>query len=270
MHFEELLVGNTALSSSSLTADRYIASNRFNVRNGADAKFEKRWADRKSRIAQLPGFRFFTLLRRIEDFGVDYAEDGNLGNYISLTVWEDKPAFDSWRTGDAFKEAHGGGGIMDFINLLSTALFILNGGPKPAFYDGLSPLSGKDVKKTEAPGGWRNINADGENLLPPDVFVAMNKYKIPKGKEIEFETSFTKGDKSLREVPGFQFSTVMRRDATKADDGYNYISMAVWEDRKHYEDWFKSNTLVEALSSSVASTRAYYEGKLAIFSEVGP
>jgi hypothetical protein len=37
---------------------------------------------------------------------------------------------------DAFKEAHGGGGLSGFVGLLTTALFILDGGPKPAFYDG--------------------------------------------------------------------------------------------------------------------------------------
>ena len=72
-------------------------------------KFEKRWADRKSRVAQLEGFRFFTLLKRVAIPGIsDYSKDGDFGNYVSLTVWENKDCFDAWRTGDAFKEAHGG------------------------------------------------------------------------------------------------------------------------------------------------------------------
>jgi hypothetical protein len=28
-----------------------------------------------------------------------------------------QPAFDAWRTGEAFKEAHGGGGIGDFMKV---------------------------------------------------------------------------------------------------------------------------------------------------------
>jgi hypothetical protein len=32
---------------------RYIATNRFNVRPGKEAAFEKRWATRKSRLARL-------------------------------------------------------------------------------------------------------------------------------------------------------------------------------------------------------------------------
>eukprot|EP01036_Dinobryon_divergens_P047101 gene47101-63079_t len=120
MHFEEAITGNTALAAESLPAQRYIATNRFKVRDNNDAKFEKRWADRTSRIANLPGFRFFTLLRRVKEYGADYSDDGNFGNYISMTVWENKETFDDWRTGDAFKEAHGGGGITDFIKLLTT------------------------------------------------------------------------------------------------------------------------------------------------------
>ena len=83
--FEEATIGNQKLSSDSLKRERYVASNRFNVKNGAGPKFEKRcenvflsaispssinnfsyrkslcssWADRESRLAELPGFRFF-------------------------------------------------------------------------------------------------------------------------------------------------------------------------------------------------------------------
>jgi heme-degrading monooxygenase HmoA len=145
------------LSSSALPAERYIATNRFNVRPNNGPKFEKRWAERKSRLAELNGFRFFTLLRRVEEFGANYEQDGDNGNYISLTVWEDKPSFDAWRQGDAFKEAHGGGKITDFIQLLTTAIFILNGGPKPAFFDGLLPIQNKIDFNLETEGGWRKV-----------------------------------------------------------------------------------------------------------------
>ena len=53
-------------------------------------------------------------------------------NYISFTLWATKDDFNAWRTGEAFKEAHGGGGIVDFLKLIGTALFIIDGSPKPA------------------------------------------------------------------------------------------------------------------------------------------
>ena len=72
MHFEEAVMGKTNLGTESLRAERYIATNRFNVRPNKGPKFEKRWADRKSRLAKLDGFRFFTLLKRVSLFGQRY------------------------------------------------------------------------------------------------------------------------------------------------------------------------------------------------------
>ena len=37
----------------------------FTVRPGREAKFEKRWADRSSRLASLDGFKYFHLMRRV-------------------------------------------------------------------------------------------------------------------------------------------------------------------------------------------------------------
>ena len=34
--------------------------------------------------------------------------------YVSFTIWETKKDFTFWRKGPAFKEAHGGGGILDW------------------------------------------------------------------------------------------------------------------------------------------------------------
>jgi hypothetical protein len=42
------------------------------------------------RLAELQGFRWFSLLRRIDAEYTDYKAEGAFGNYVSLTVWEDK------------------------------------------------------------------------------------------------------------------------------------------------------------------------------------
>ena len=100
----------------------------FKVRPNQEAKFEKRWADRKSRLSQLEGFRLFSLFRRIESpsdiaqLCPSYTVPENNGkdsfNYISFTIWKNKDNFNAWRTGEAFKEAHGGGSIIDFMKLI--------------------------------------------------------------------------------------------------------------------------------------------------------
>ena len=136
-------VGTLTVSDDQLKRERYVASNRFRVQEGKGPAFEKRWAERPSRLAKLPGFRYFTLMRRVEPPSdvatTGYDEDE--ANYVSFTIWETKDGFDGWRKGDAFKEAHGGGTIFGFMSMLVSSLMILKGGPKPAFYDGLLSLS---------------------------------------------------------------------------------------------------------------------------------
>ena len=280
MHFEEALMGNTALAQDALKAERYIATNRFNVRKGQEAKFEKRWADRKSRIAQLQGFRFFSLLKRVDAPGADYSKDGEEGSYISMTVWEDKDCFDAWRTGDAFKEAHGGGGLTSFIQLITTALFILDGKPRPAFYDGLLPVTSTETMPFVSAEGWRKVEADGVNLLPTDIFVAQNRFVVKTGKERDFEERWASRESKLASVPGFLGFYMLRRDAAKADDNFNYISTSLWKDMDSFQAWQRSPEFASAHSKASPSAGesiyegpprvAFYEGKLALSSPRGP
>jgi hypothetical protein len=58
-------VGSLNLAAEQIPAERYIATNRFKVKKGAEAKFEKRWQERKSRLAELDGFQFFTIMQRV-------------------------------------------------------------------------------------------------------------------------------------------------------------------------------------------------------------
>jgi len=115
--------GSSLTSKGLLKRDRYIATNRFAVRQGKAAKFEQRWANRKSRLAELDGFRYFHLMRRVilnDDGGSSYDEGNDevsaQGNMVSFTVWEKKSDFSAWRTGEAFKEAHGGTSIGAFVS----------------------------------------------------------------------------------------------------------------------------------------------------------
>lgn len=99
-------------------------------------RFEKRWADRKSSLKTLEGFRFFQLLRRDSFSGSIKYEEGE-PDYMSMTVWETKKNFNSWRTGYAFKEAHGGGTIGGFLSAIVGSAMVLKGPPAPAMWDAL-------------------------------------------------------------------------------------------------------------------------------------
>ena len=125
-----------------LKRDRYVATNRFAVRQGKASKFEKRWATRKSRLATLDGFKYFHLMRRVtlNDDGTNTYDEGSdeesaQGNYVSFTIWNKKSDFSAWRTGEAFKEAHGGTSIGSFVSTMVNSAFVLRGPPRPAFYD---------------------------------------------------------------------------------------------------------------------------------------
>jgi len=80
----------------------YIAMNHFRVQPDKTADFERAWRERKSFLAEVPGFREFHLLR-------GPAEDG-AQLYASHTVWADEAAFTAWTQSEAFRKAHAQGG----------------------------------------------------------------------------------------------------------------------------------------------------------------
>lgn len=200
--------------------DRYVATNRFAVRKGQQAKFEKRWATRKSRLATLPGFKYFHLMRRVklnEDGTYTYDEgetdDAAQENYVSFTIWNKKSDFSAWRSGDAFKEAHGGTSIAAFLSTMMNSALVLRGAPRPAFYDGLLLQAIKPDFIPETVDGWRNVEADGVQTLPVECFVEMVKFFVPSGADASaFEQAWTSKDSGLKEADGFVASSLLRRD----------------------------------------------------------
>jgi len=76
----------------------FIAMNRFQVRPGHEAAFERMWAERESHLARVPGFREFRLLKGPE------AEGHRL--YSSHVIWESREAFEAWTKSEAFRAAH--------------------------------------------------------------------------------------------------------------------------------------------------------------------
>ena len=84
-----------AAATTPLTADRYVATNRFRVRSGKANRLEERWRNRKSRLSFLPGFRYFHLMRRVGAEGEEAPADEY--DYVSLTIWQEKENFEAWR-----------------------------------------------------------------------------------------------------------------------------------------------------------------------------
>lgn len=80
----------------------FIAMNRFRVVKGREAEFEHVWRSRDSRLAEMPGFRSFHLLRGPE------SEDHTL--FASHTVWNRRADFEAWTRSEQFRAAHRGAG----------------------------------------------------------------------------------------------------------------------------------------------------------------
>jgi len=101
---------------------------------------------------------------------------------------------------------------------------------------------------------------------------------IYQGKEVTFEGAFKSKGAAYEGVPGFVGFYLLRRDADKADDGYNYMSTSIWNSRQSFENWKSQTGLIgqsahcpQCVSTSseiaVKSSPAYFEGKLTILGE---
>jgi heme-degrading monooxygenase HmoA len=76
----------------------YIAMNRFRVVRGYEEAFEAIWRGRQGRLAELPGYVEFHMLKGPK------AEDHTL--YASHTVWETFEDFQAWTKSEQFRAAH--------------------------------------------------------------------------------------------------------------------------------------------------------------------
>ncbi len=76
----------------------FIAMNRFKVRHGYEAEFERIWRERDSHLQEVDGFLEFHLLRGPE------ADDHTL--YSSHALWRSREAFEAWTRSEAFRAAH--------------------------------------------------------------------------------------------------------------------------------------------------------------------
>ena len=89
------------------------------------------------------------------------------------------------------------------------------------------------------------------------MFIAMNRFRIVKGMESEFERIWRDRDSHLEDVPGFVEFHLLR--GPEAEDHTLYASHTVWESRRHFEDWTKSEAFRKA-HANAGGTRQVYLG----------
>jgi heme-degrading monooxygenase HmoA len=70
------------------------------------------------------------------------------------------------------------------------------------------------------------------------MFIAMNRFKVQRGSEADFEKVWTSRDTHLQGVPGFSTFHLLR--GPERDDHTLYSSHTIWRSRSAFEDWTRS------------------------------
>lgn len=89
------------------------------------------------------------------------------------------------------------------------------------------------------------------------MFIAMNRFRMVKGREEAFEEVWRGRDSRLRDVPGFVEFHLLK--GPEADDHVLYASHTIWSDRAAFEAWTRSEAFREA-HKGAGETRGMYLG----------
>jgi len=87
------------------------------------------------------------------------------------------------------------------------------------------------------------------------MFVAMNRFKVIKGAEDEFEATWRNRDRRLAEMAGFEEFHLLRGPST--DDHTLYASHTVWATEADFVAWTRSEQFRAAHRSAGGSKPLY-------------
>ena len=89
------------------------------------------------------------------------------------------------------------------------------------------------------------------------MFIAMNRFRVAKGKEPEFERVWAERDTHLEQVPGFRQFHLLK--GPEADDHTLYSSHTVWHDKDAFTAWTRSDAFRQA-HAGAGTTQDLYLG----------
>ena len=87
------------------------------------------------------------------------------------------------------------------------------------------------------------------------MFIAMNRFRIARGREDEFVEMWRQRESYLDEVPGFREFRLLR--GPSAEDHTLFASHSVWESRQAFEDWTRSESFRKAHARAGAARDVY-------------
>jgi heme-degrading monooxygenase HmoA len=89
------------------------------------------------------------------------------------------------------------------------------------------------------------------------MFIAMNRFRVLRGAETDFETVWTSRDTHLHGVPGFITFHLLR--GPEREDHTLFASHTLWASRDAFEDWTKSEAFRRA-HAGAGSNKPLYLG----------
>jgi heme-degrading monooxygenase HmoA len=89
------------------------------------------------------------------------------------------------------------------------------------------------------------------------MFIAMNRFKVKKGAEADFEAVWLNREIHLDQVPGFVEFHLLR--GPEREDHVLYSSHTVWASEQHFVDWTRSEAF-RAAHRDAGGNRPLYLG----------
>lgn len=89
------------------------------------------------------------------------------------------------------------------------------------------------------------------------MFIAMNRFKVNKGSEKDFETVWLSRETHLEDLPGFVAFHLLR--GPDREDHTLYASHTIWESYEAFEAWTKSEAFRKA-HAGAGSNKPLYQG----------
>ncbi len=87
------------------------------------------------------------------------------------------------------------------------------------------------------------------------MFLAMNRFKIARGREQDFIDIWKNRETFLEQVPGFKSFHLLEGPVT--DDYALFASHSVWDTRQDFKNWTRSEAFRKAHANAGASKGIY-------------
>ena len=87
------------------------------------------------------------------------------------------------------------------------------------------------------------------------MFIAMNRFRIARGREEVFEDLWRKRESHLEGVPGFREFHLLK--GPQDDEASLYASHSVWATRQDFEAWTESESFRKAHAQALAPQGTY-------------